>query len=203
VFFAWTADATADLSCDQIAIGFERLPRVRAPSYSCTARVPGVQAFVATPVRVKGALYGTLEFASFEPVAGLLSRHNRVLVALLAEWVAAELADQQARPELKRISRRDTLILAAAGEGIYCVDLHGAITFANAAAAAITGYDVAELVGRPKHTLLHRSHPDGTSFPVEECRSSNGCSDQLCADGCEALAKTVGLEVRSAAARMS
>src|SRR5262249_28622325 len=104
-------------------IGLHRPPRARARSYSCTARVPGVQAFVATPVRVRGALYGALEFASFEPVAGLLSRHNRALVALLAEWVAAELADQQARPELKRISRRDRLILAEAGEGIYCVDL--------------------------------------------------------------------------------
>jgi PAS domain S-box-containing protein len=33
----------------------------------------------------------------------------------------------------------------------------------------MTGYDVADLVGRPKHTLLHRSHPDGTPHPVEAC----------------------------------
>jgi PAS domain-containing protein len=44
-------------------------------------------------------------------------------------------------------ARQNALILDSAGEGICGVDGEGLITFANIAAARITGYDVAELIG--------------------------------------------------------
>jgi PAS domain S-box-containing protein len=49
---------------------------------------------------------------------------------------------------------RGELILHSAGDGIIGVDAEGRTTFANAAAAAMTGWSVEELIGRPVHALL-------------------------------------------------
>jgi len=51
-------------------------------------------------------------------------------------------------------SQPDELILNAVGEGIYGLDLHGRITFANPAAARMLGWSVPELVGQPINRIL-------------------------------------------------
>jgi PAS domain S-box-containing protein len=70
---------------------------------------------------------------------------------------------------LEQLRRQNELILSAAGEGIYGLDLHGNTTFVNPAAARMIGYDPAELIGKPQHDILHHSKPDGTPYPKEEC----------------------------------
>ena len=74
----------------------------------------------------------------------------------------------QARPE-GFFRRQNALILNAAGEGIYGLDLCGRVTFANPAAAGMTGHDVAELLGQPMHDLVHHSDPEGRRVPRERC----------------------------------
>ena len=76
-----------------------------------------------------------------------------------------------AQAELERLERDHDRILEFAGEGIYHVDERGTITYANPAAAAMLGWSVDELVGKPAHELLHLDgdrfwRRDGTSFPV-------------------------------------
>ncbi len=61
------------------------------------------------------------------------------------------------------------LILNAAGEGIYGLDLGGRCTFVNPAAANMTGHTVEELLGQPMHDVVHHSHPDNGVYPREEC----------------------------------
>ncbi len=61
------------------------------------------------------------------------------------------------------------LILNAAGEGIYGLDLDGRCTFVNPAAAKMTGHAVEELLGQPMHDVVHHSHPDHESYSREEC----------------------------------
>jgi hydrogenase-4 transcriptional activator len=61
------------------------------------------------------------------------------------------------------------LILNAAGEGIYGLDLHGRCTFANPAAANMTGHSRQELLGRCMHDVVHHSYPDGPQYPREVC----------------------------------
>lgn len=61
------------------------------------------------------------------------------------------------------------LILDAAGEGIYGVDLEGRVTFANPAAALMVGWDQEDLLGKHQHSLLRHTKSDGTPYPVEEC----------------------------------
>jgi PAS domain S-box-containing protein len=49
-------------------------------------------------------------------------------------------------------------------------DRDGLIRFANPSAVAALGFDHAsELIGKPSHQTIHYKHPDGSSFPAEEC----------------------------------
>jgi PAS domain S-box-containing protein len=61
------------------------------------------------------------------------------------------------------------LILNAAGEGIYGLDLEGRASFVNPAAAALTGHTVDELIGKTMHDIVHHSRPDGSRYPRTEC----------------------------------
>ena len=61
------------------------------------------------------------------------------------------------------------LILDAAGEGIYGLDLHGRCTFVNPAAARMTGHSVEELLGNSMHDVVHHSHSNGCAYTREQC----------------------------------
>jgi len=76
---------------------------------------------------------------------------------------------KRAEEALEQLRRRNELILHAAGEGIYGLDLHGNTTFVNPAAARMIGWKAEELIGKPQHDILHHSKPDGTPYPKEEC----------------------------------
>jgi PAS domain S-box-containing protein len=89
----------------------------------------------------------------------------------------APAADGQASFEALR--REHHLILNAAGEGIYGLDLQGRAHFVNPAAAAMTGHRVDELIGRSMHELVHHSHCDGGAYPKSECPIYAAFSDGL------------------------
>lgn len=80
----------------------------------------------------------------------------------LDEWRKAE-------RYFREIERENQLILAAAGEGIYGVNVHGVTTFVNPAAERMLGYKAAELVGKDMHSVIHHHRPDGSHYPSTEC----------------------------------
>lgn len=65
-------------------------------------------------------------------------------------------ARKRAEEEVARIGRRSELLLNAAGDGIFGLDLEGAITFVNNAGGRLTGWPAGELVGKPVSTILHQ-----------------------------------------------
>jgi len=65
-------------------------------------------------------------------------------------------ARRRAEDEVARIGRRSELLLNAAGDGICGIDVQGAITFVNNAAARLTGWPAAELIGKPVSSILHQ-----------------------------------------------
>lgn len=69
----------------------------------------------------------------------------------------------------REIERKNQLILAAAGEGIYGVNSQGVTTFLNPAAEKMLGYRADELVGTDMHSSIHHHHRDGSDFPVDQC----------------------------------
>ena len=80
-----------------------------------------------------------------------------------------EIRRKQAEKSLERLNHQNELILNAAGEGIFGLDIHGEHTFVNPAAAQMLGYAVNELIGRHSHTLWHYKKSDGSPYPIEEC----------------------------------
>jgi len=61
------------------------------------------------------------------------------------------------------------LLLKAAGEGIFGIDLQGITQFANPAAAQMTGWSVEELIGQSSHLLLHHTKIDGATYHASDC----------------------------------
>ncbi len=84
--------------------------------------------------------------------------------------IARDITDRK-RVELamENLRHQNELILNAAGDGIYGVDLQGNITFINIAGAKILGYQVSELIGQNIHFLIHHTKADGSFYPPEEC----------------------------------
>jgi len=84
---------------------------------------------------------------------------------------------------IKHLEQQNALILRAAGEGIFGLDLDGNHTFVNPAAASMLGYEPDELVGQPSHSLWHHTKVDGSEYPKEECPIYGAYKDGQIASG--------------------
>ncbi|MCW5797868.1 MAG: PAS domain S-box protein [Nitrospira sp.] len=73
---------------------------------------------------------------------------------------------KKAEESVVRLSHQNALILDAAGEGIFGLDLEGRATFVNATAAQMLGWNAAELIGKPLAPLLYL--PSDPAEPVSD-----------------------------------
>jgi len=71
-----------------------------------------------------------------------------------------ELHVQERTGELQKIQQRYELILNSAGEGICGLDLEGKAAFVNPAAAKITGWPIAELIGKTEKQIFGEIAPN-------------------------------------------
>jgi len=82
----------------------------------------------------------------------------------LTELKHAERAQRESEDKLR-------LLLDSTAEAIYGIDLEHRCTFCNPACLRALGYErIDELLGKNMHDLIHHIRPDGTLFPVDECR---------------------------------
>lgn len=112
---------------------------------------------------------------------------NQDLGARGPKLVAVD-ADSSAPRELDTAAHwraQTELILNAAGEGIYGLDLNGRCTFVNPAASRMTGHQCEELLGQSMHDVVHHSHPNGCSYTREECPIYAAFSDGLVREACD------------------
>lgn len=130
---------------------FKSVKTIEFNGHVWTLRFHSLPAFEALMDNQKGgivlALGALFTLLCFVVVHGSLSIRNQALAA----------------------RRQSELILGAAGEGIYGVDMQGRVTFINPAAAAMIGYSPQDFIGQLQHAILHHSRADGTPYPVEEC----------------------------------
>lgn len=88
---------------------------------------------------------------------------------------------KRAEEERQKLVKDRLLLLESTGEGIYGIDLEGRCTFMNRAAGKMLGYQPEDLLGKRMHDLIHHARPDGSRYPIEECRiyqsfrSGQGC----------------------------
>ena len=91
-----------------------------------------------------------------------------VVVTVLVQ--AAAITDRfQTLDQFEQLSRRTQGILNSAADGIFGLDHDGRTTFANPAVLTITGYGADELLGKPVHSLIHHTRPDGAAYRLEDC----------------------------------
>lgn len=83
------------------------------------------------------------------------------------------------------LRQQNELILNAAGEGIYGLDLLGRTTFANPAAAAMTGHSIEELLGKSMHDIVHHSHESGEHYGRYDCPIYAAFQDGLVRNVCD------------------
>ncbi|MEA2326601.1 MAG: hypothetical protein QOE68_1560 [Thermoanaerobaculia bacterium] len=67
------------------------------------------------------------------------------------------------------LRRRYELILNSIADGVKGVNADGVVTFENAAAASMLGWEPHDLIGRIAHQTIHHSHVDGSPHPEEDC----------------------------------
>ncbi len=100
--------------------------------------------------------------ASVQP---LVFKNEQALIAIFTDITKRKQAENVA----EQLRRRNELILKSAGQGIYGLDQNGNTTFVNPAAAKMLGWEANDLMGKPQHTVIHHTKPDGTPYPREEC----------------------------------
>ena len=85
----------------------------------------------------------------------------------IKQGVSRKIAEESLREHDERIS----LLLNSTAEAIYGLDMNGNCTFCNSACLRLLRYKHPdELLGKNMHWQIHAKHPDGTHFPIEDCR---------------------------------
>ncbi len=85
---------------------------------------------------------------------------------------------KRAARDLARVHRQRNLVLNSAAEGIFGLDRDGTINLANAAGARMLGWEVADLLGRQSHFIVHPVAADGVSCSRGECAIRATLSDR-------------------------
>ena len=81
-------------------VGFEHVAQTEIsthPAYRCF----GLEAYIGMPVKVKGALYGTLNFSRPRPRPRVFSDIDIDALKLMSAWVGSELSRRHTEEELK------------------------------------------------------------------------------------------------------
>jgi PAS domain S-box-containing protein len=94
--------------------------------------------------------------ASFYPVS--------IDEELIGVGVVAIDVTQREEAERLRFAVMDTML-----EGIYVLDSEGRLTFMNAAASRLLGWNEKELRGKPMHAAIHFQHADGSPHLEQDC----------------------------------
>ncbi|OAI41637.1 hypothetical protein AYO40_02790 [Planctomycetaceae bacterium SCGC AG-212-D15] len=82
-----------------------------------------------------------------------------------------EITVQQRTAQLSWAKEQFKLLLDSTAEGIYGIDLYGKCIFCNPASVQLLGYEKPDdLLDHDIHILTHHSRPDGSPYPLSECR---------------------------------
>jgi PAS domain S-box-containing protein len=115
---------------------------------------------------------------------GPLSRVDLVLLETLAANVAAVLENAQLYEELRREERFRDHVIGAMTNGLVSVDRDGCVTLFNQAAEHLSGYQEAEVVGRPSsHLIRDPSGDDPLRAVLDGGRSARSVEAVLHAAG--------------------
>ena len=127
---------------------------------------PRLTAYLSTPIRVDGEIWGTLCFACGQPRAGMFTSGDRELVRLMAQWIGSEIARKQAEEAVQASEARFRTAIGSMSEGLLLMDADGVVRVCNESAERILGVTQDQLeTWRPLNPEYVAHREDGTPFP--------------------------------------
>lgn len=111
--------------------------------------------------------------------------HSLSAFQLNGEWhsvgILRDITESFKQQEALKTSEENVrLLLNSTAEAICGIDLAGNCTFANQSFLTLLGYTaLTHVIGKNVHQLTHHSYPDGTPFPVEQCRLHHAIHEGL------------------------
>ncbi len=147
------------------AVGVEEVGKTNLRD-SVVYRSLKLEAYLGTPVRVNGAVWGTLCFAGDQPHPRLFTSGERELLRLMAQWIGGEIARREAEQAVKDSEERFRIAIASISEGLIVLDASGVVTLWNDSAEQILEMTRTEMHGlRPVNPEFAAVREDGTKFP--------------------------------------
>jgi PAS domain S-box-containing protein len=111
-----------------------------------------LRSILTVPLQVRGKVIGVLQVLDSEP--NRFSTADLTLLEPLATAAAAALENARVYEEAERLRAFNEKIVHSMEEGVLLDDAAGHITFVNAKAAEVLGYDPDELVGQHRMVVL-------------------------------------------------
>jgi PAS domain S-box-containing protein len=146
--------------------GFETASLVRERDKSRGTPIIFLTALSRSETHVfRGYELGAVDYI-FKPYQPEILRYK---VNVFVELFRKTQAITRQAQELARLSRQNELILNAAVEGVFGVNLAGEATFVNPAAARMIGRNVSDVIGHEVHPLLHPSFPGVATCDIRHC----------------------------------
>jgi len=151
--------------------GLETLRRMRAITHLQDVPVILVTGDVRPETQIDAFNLGAADFLTKPLELPVVKARTRNLVQrsrLMVEQRQLVASLQEANKEIERLLQFKELLLSAAGEGIFGVDLDMRCTYINPAALAMLGFEREEVIGNAPHGLFHHRNGDGASLEASE-----------------------------------
>ena len=134
-----------------------------------------VRSYLAVPVisSLDGEVIGGLFFG--HPEAGVFTEDSEKLISGIAAQAAismtnARLFEEKKQTE-KKLREQNAVINTITNntlQALFMTNERQECTYMNPAAIAMTGYTLAEVQGKPLHSFIQHTRPDGRHYPIEE-----------------------------------
>ncbi len=165
------------LEADRVIAAHDVHVNPNTKEFSASYLTPlGITSMLDAPIRLGGELIGVVCHEHVGPARRWTSDEQN-FAGSIADMVTLtmELRERRQAEEALRASEEKTrLLLESTGEAIYGVDLDGNCTFANPACLKLLGYgDVAQILGKNMHALIHHTRVDGRPHSTKECHISH------------------------------
>ncbi|HAT50364.1 MAG: diguanylate cyclase [Nitrospirae bacterium] len=138
--------------------GYAVCTKLKADARTNDILVIFISALNAEKDQIRGFDLGAVDFIT-KPFSKVIVQ-ARIQNHLTRRW---------AEQAVSRLHHQNRLILDAAGEGIFGLDLEGNTLFINETGSKILGWKKEELLGKPMHFTIHGKRVDGSPYPYEAC----------------------------------
>lgn len=114
-----------------------------------------------------GEVTSTLAMGASDFIAKPFKREELQLRVM--NQIRIKKASDLAKNKLRKSEARLEQLLQSTDQGVYSITMDGCCSFINKPGLTLLGLKTEDCIGENIHNLIHRCHPDGAVYPVEDC----------------------------------